>query len=687
MNVRSHSTHLSIATLCIMVALQGCTLKSKNYNNQPPENIIKPQKFLDCQRVGRLTKTFVGGHYNINKFDDELSKRTFKTYLSFLDSAKYIFLQKDINFLQRKFELRLDDQIPYQKCHFITEAFNLYIKRLTEVNKIAETMLKKKKPFDFSKDEKVRVKTDDQPWPKDEATRKEVLRKYSKLRFLNLRKAGDNDEKASGKVLRFYQRQLKRMKEKTPSEINSFFMKSFALSLDPHSSYLEPIDEQAMKESFQLHYVGIGATLQQEDGFTIVKNLIPGGSAIADGRLKPEDKIVTVKSKDKGEFIDVVDMDLSKVVSLIKGPEKTKVVLGILRKNEKGKMVKLRIDLNRTKIELKNAEASGSILNIDKKKIGVIKLPSFYVDYNALEQKNPNYKSAAKDVSRELAKLKKENVNGIIIDLRNNGGGDLNQSIILTGLFLKGQTVVRVKSRNGVLNSYDDRDKSSQYNGPLAVLINKSSASASEILSGALRDHGRAIILGDSSTYGKGTVQQVNSIPGTEGRRNDGAYKITTSTFFMPSGHSNQEKGVPSHLTIPSIHQASEYLEKNLPYVIPWSEIKIKTPPVPFINFDKYVGDLQKKSDARVKGNKDFEEIMKLVSESKKNRDFVDLKWDEKEGITEVKSDTTKKDEKKKDGAKDDDKKKEEDKDIILKEAAHILLDAIQVIKKDNWIK
>ena len=585
--------------------------------------------FLTCSTLRERTRDFLKMHYSVRKFDEEISSRTYQKYFQFLDPGKNFFLQSDIDSFAA-LEKKVGENVNKVDCRFMQDIYAVYVKRLRESGPLIDTELKT--PFNFKVDESIETDRKKIVWTKDTTELKERWRKLLKFSAMGMRETEPDWAKLSSRLSKRYALVRKNMEDKSSDEIHGIFMNAFTAALDPHSQYLMPEDQDEFKVAFSLQLVGIGASLTQQDGFTIVDSVIPGGAAARDGRLKKADKIVAVDSGDGTGFVDVIDMDLNKVVQLIRGKKDTLVKLSILRKDEKNNEMKRQtLDLTRAVVRLSDGEAHSDVIEVGKRKVGVINLPSFYIDYQGSKSGGDDYRSSANDMAREIKKLQSRGVDGIIVDLRRDGGGDLGECIRITGQFIDRGSVVQVQGRDGDVESLDDKDSGVLYSGPLAVMVSKQSASASEIFAGAVQDYGRGILVGDSRTYGKGTVQNVIEIPGTGGRDSDGAMKVTISKFFRPSGKSNQEKGVLSDIVIPDIIDVSDIGEAENDFVLPYSTIDASKQFKPIQDLSAPITTLRKKSEDRVKAAAEFKEVFTAIEKAKKEKEntLLSLKIDD----------------------------------------------------------
>jgi len=681
-------------------------------SSQAARNAAQKSSFLTCSAVRDRTRDFVKLHYSVRRFDEEISSRTFGKFFQLLDPGRNFFLQKDIDSF-KDMERKLGEAVARTDCRFIADVYALYLKRMDESAKLIDGVLQKK--FDFTADEKIETDRKKISWAKDESELKERWRRLMKFNAMGLVETEKDWTKIRERLEKRNSLVRKSMAEKTNDDMNGIFLNAFALSLDPHSSYYMPEDQDEFKVAFSLQLVGIGASLSQQDGYTVVEALIPGGAASRDGRLKKGDKIVSVDSGDGTGATDVVDMDLSKVVMLIRGKKDSRVVLHVLRKNDKGEVAREKIDLMRAVVHLADSEARSDVMTVRGKKIGVINLPSFYIDYQG-SRSGEDYRSSAGDMVREIRKLRAQNVDGIVIDLRRNGGGDLSECIRMTGLFINKGPVVQVQNRGGDVESLDDKDSGLAYSGPLAVLISKQSASASEIFAGAMQDYGRGIILGNSRTYGKATVQNVIEVPGSKGRESDGAVKVTISKFFRPSGRSNQERGVPADIMIPDVFEVADVSEGENDYVLPYTTISPQKHFQALQNVSSVLETVKAKSDARVKANAEFKKVFDAIEKAKKEKENtqLSLRIEDKKSTLAGAKDASGKDSKDSKNAGAQDSKgnkvgqttpvKEVTKapdvdaeepgkvilaaDIQLKEAGEILVDSVEALgNKTDWTR
>lgn len=589
---------------------------------------VKPtrQDQVVAQVVCELLKR---GHLSKPEINDEISRRLFRRFLKDLDPNKLYFLQSDVDEF-KKHETQLDDLLRTGDIDFAVRVYDRFVNRVAERQKLVEEFVAAK--HDYTVKEYLDTDPDALAHAKDDAEIRERWRKRIKFDLIQQR-IGEKplpEDEAKQKVLSRYQSQLKRWKQVDNTELLEIYLGGLTAAIDPHTTYMSTATVDDFEIALRLNLDGIGAVLRSENGQTIVVELVAGGAAAADGRLKPNDTIVAVAQED-GKFVDTVDMKLRDVVRMIRGNRGTKVQLRVV---PVGKIEPTVIELTRKKVELKSQEARAEIVEQGKKAdgkpflVGVIDLPSFYAD-----QTNEN-KSATEDVRRFLKEFKAKGVDGVALDLRRNGGGLLSEALALTGLFIDQGPVVQVKDSRGTVEHKDDPERGIVYDGPLMILVSRFSASASEILAGALQDYGRALIVGDPATHGKGTVQAIRDIGSLfqiDPSPKLGALKLTIQQFYRVNGESTQARGVASDIVLPSLTEHLGTAEKDMDHALPFDKVK----PVPHDKLGRVSEDLKaklrEKSAQRVKESEDFAKLAKEVELFKARKDRKTLPLNEKE--------------------------------------------------------
>lgn len=565
-----------------------------------------------------LVGVFLSKHVHYKNFDRELSRKTMGNLLNFIDPGKYYFYKSDIAAF-RIHEDQIGEYIENGKYGFITEIFTVYKKRFDESMTLINELLLL--DYDFNKDEYIAVDREKTEYAADAADMRERWRKNIKLQLLNYLTAVKDVNEAKEKLRNKFRLNKKRVDEINESKMISTFVNAFSTALDPHSNYLTQEEHEDFMIQTKLKLEGIGVILRSEDGFALVESIIPGGPAAklpAAIQLKPNDKIVAVAQKD-GEPVDVIDMDLRDVVNLIRGKSGTTVRLTIFRKaDESQKPVRMQIPIVREEIKLEDRAAKSDIYIMKyggkEIKLGYIKLPTFYLDFDAAQKNDPAGKSSSIDVIREINKLKNLDVNAMVIDLRGNPGGALTEAVNVAGLFIDQGPVVKIVYRAQRMEVLSDDDPGIYYDGPLVVLIDRFSASASEIFAGAIKDYRRGIVIGPTATFGKGSVQEYNQLPSQKG-----AVKITTALFYQPGGTSNQLTGVAPDIIIPDISAAWDIGEEKLRHPLRWERI----PSANFVPYRNYlsrdmIGTLQDQSRRRVSATKEFAELNERIASLKK---------------------------------------------------------------------
>ena len=525
------------------------------------------------------------GHYSPKKIDDKFSQEVLKKFEESLDPDKYIFLQKDIDAF-KKYQYRIDDEIhgaPIESFYAITST---YLTRMDEVSKFYKEILTK--PFDFTKNEYLQTDGDKRTYPVSMEERVDYGRKRLKYlvlgRYVDLQEEREKNKKDSiykpdstlqreavGIVSRQMDRYFQTLKNhNTTDDMFSTFVNAITSSMDPHTTYFAPVDKRSFDEMLSGTFFGIGAQLKEDDGKIKVASLITGMPAWKSGQIQPEDEIIKI-GEGAAAPIDVTGYALQDAVKLIRGEQRGSEVRLTLKKVDGTIKV---VSLLRDKISLEDTYARSAIIN-GQHKIGYIFLPEFYADFN-----DPNARRSATDVAKEVEKLKAENVEGIVIDLRGNGGGSLTDVVDMVGLFIKDGPVVQVKGRDEKASILSDRSKEVLYNGPLAVMVDELSASASEIFAAAIQDYHRGIVIGSSSTYGKGTVQRSISLdPQAENAlfsRPDeglGDIKLTFRKFYRINGGATQLRGVVPDIIIPDRFENAKFREKDNPDALGWDTI------------------------------------------------------------------------------------------------------------------
>ena len=570
-----------------------------------------------AQTVGELLEK---AHYSRRRLDDTVSKQFLKNYLERLDYNHLFLTQKDVDGFSAKYATTLDDSIMAGDLDPSVKIYEVYRKRVEDRVVKVKALLGEK--FDFSGTRSVEINRQKSPWPKDEAEADQIWRDRLEGELLDRTLTKDKVETPVKVVGRRYEQLLRSLHEQTNEDVMAGFLSVLCETYDPHSEYMSRSQMDNFNINMSLQLVGIGAVLVSEEGYAKIRELVPGGPADLSERIKVGDRISAVAQGDSG-FVETVDMKLDKVVEMIRGKEDTKVVLRVIPANATDPSARKVVEITRKKVKLKEQEAKAEIVERKKAdgttlRIGWIILPSFYAD-----MQKTGSKSTTKDILVLLERLKKENIQGLVMDLRRNGGGSLEEAVNLTGLFIKSGPVVMARDSNNRNSVLRDRDKTLNYDGPMLVVTNKLSASASEIFAAALQDYNRAVIVGDSTTFGKGTVQTMvelgNIIPlslsGKSTGNEAGALKLTIQKFYRISGGSTQLQGVAADVKLPSLWDQADIGEVALKGPMPYDTIE----PAQYDKWEQplYKPELKQRSAARIAADEEFQWISEDMARMK----------------------------------------------------------------------
>ena len=647
----------------------------------------------------QIMSNLLRGHYERKRLNNDLSSEVLNTLLDDLDGTHSYFLASDIEEFEQ-FRNHLDEALSRGDMKPAFYIYNRFQQRVSErLSFMLNELEKKAKDYDFKSKEVLELDREETPWASTRAELDQLWRKRLKNSMLNLRLAGKEDEDILELLAKRYQNQLNRVHQSRPVDAYQTFMNAVTRTFDPHTQYFSPRNSENFNINMSLSLQGIGAVLQTEDEHTKVVRLVPGGPAFKAGNLEPEDKIIGVAQGDE-EMVDVIGWRLDEVVDLIRGPKSSTVRLEILSGAAATAEPKT-IAIVRDEVKLEEQSAQKEVIEIqdgkDTRRIGVIDIPTFYIDFEGRMNNLPDYRSTTRDVRRLVNELLDEKIDGLIIDLRSNGGGSLEEAINLTGLFIPTGPVVQVRGARGDVDVLRDRDPEVLYAGPMTVLVNRLSASASEIFAGAIQDYGRGLVIG-GQTFGKGTVQSLR--PLTEGQ-----LKITQAKFYRVSGDSTQNQGVIPDIMFPSLFDKDKIGESALEKALPWDTIKpareTKSNPV-----RSKLSRLKELHEERINDNPDFifvREQKALVSEMR-DKTQVSLNEEERKsereendrrrlalenkrrkakGMPELASlDDPEEDEKvegDEEKAKSDEEKDDEEPDAMLIETGNILLDYMRM--------
>ncbi|MGB0204340.1 MAG: carboxy terminal-processing peptidase [Neptuniibacter sp.] len=568
-----------------------------------------------------ITESLKLRHYKDLMLNDDLSDLILEQYLKDLDPARSYFLSSDISeFNQYRFSL--DDQIKEGDLETAYLIFNRFHERLEERINYSINLLESDKQFDFTLDESLDTDREDAAWISTETEMDDLWRKRIKSALLNLKLADKDDQEARKLLIKRYQNQLNRATQVNSEDVFQIFTNAYTKQYDPHTVYMSPRKSENFKINMSLSFEGIGAVLQTENEFTQIVRLIPGGPAEKTGGLKATDRIIGVGQGEEGEIEDVVGWRLEDVVDLIRGPKNTTVRLEIRGAEQDDAPTKV-VDIVRNKIELEEQAAQKKILELNHLgrtfRLGVIEIPAFYINFDALQSGDENYKSTSRDVAKLIDELKSEGIDGLIVDLRNNGGGSLREANDTVGLFIKHGPTVQIKDSTGRVDILRDRSSEVAYSGPLAVLVNRLSASASEIFAGAIQDYNRGIVIG-GQTFGKGTVQTLLPL-------SHGQLKLTQAKFYRISGGSTQHKGVMPDIYFPTLYDPEVIGESALDNALAWDEVKTARHGN-YPAFDQFLNQIDKRYKERTLTDPDFifmREQVEYVNEARNEDSSIPL--------------------------------------------------------------
>ncbi len=648
-------------------------------------------------------------HYRQMVLDDKLSSKVFDHFLKSLDPSRTFFLASDIKVFE-EFRYQLDNNFHRGELKDAFKTFNLYQKRHAERLVYSLNLLENNyEQFDLSGNQEVLIDREEAPWPKTLKEQNTLTKNQLTNLIISFKLAGKEDKEIQELLVKRYKNRINRIKQTNSEDAFRVYMNALAESYDPHTQYFSPRISENFDIQMSLSLEGIGAMLQAEDGYTKVKRLVPAGPAEKAGQLKAGDRIVGVGQGEKDKIVDVIGWRLDDVVQLIRGKKGTIVRLELIPQKSKDEHKTKVIKIVRNTVKLEEQAAKKEVIKITnngkEQKIGVIDIPAFYIDFKAAQAGSPDYKSTTRDVKILIEELKQDNIDGLIIDLRNNGGGSLQEVNTLVGLFIESGPTVQIKAGDGRIQQLNDESNAIAYTGPLAVLVNRLSASASEIFAGAIQDYNRGLIIGNQ-TFGKGTVQALQKL-------DQGQIKLTHAKFYRVSGGSTQNLGVIPDITFPALYDKDDIGESSLPEALPWDQVAKAEFKLQTSQKNLFPG-LDSQHKKRIITNPDFRYIQETVAriDKKKSEKVLSLNYEKRlEEYTKsrqeqleienrrrtAKGETPYKDIKELDeeedvlGLKDDHDEDEEknkegsDSYTLLMESANILVDYIK-LQKNNLV-
>jgi len=698
------------------------------------ELVLKPTAD-QAQAALAATRILTRFHYKAMPLDAAMSQHIFDRYLDALDADRLFFVQADIDRFAAQRD-KLGDAIYDEDLSVPFAIFNLYEQRVAERTAYARGLLKQ--GFDFGKDESYRYQREKAPWAKTTAELDDLWRQRVKNDWLRLKLANKDEAKIRDTLDKRYANYLDRMRQLTSEDVFQTFMNAYAMSIDPHTNYLGPRASENFDIAMRLSLEGIGAVLQRDDDYTAIREIVPGGPAALSGKFKVGDRIVGVGQGTSGPITDVVGWRLDDVVDHIRGPKDTTVRLEVLPVDAGPDGKHVQIALVRKKVAIEEQAAKSSVIEVKDgatvRHVGVITLPTFYEDFEARRRGDKDYRSATRDVAKLLTELKQKNVDGVLIDLRNDGGGSLSEAIDLTGLFVGHGPVVQVRNAGGRIEEGRNTHTDMVWSGPLAVLVNRNSASASEIFAGAIQDYGRGVIIGEN-TYGKGTVQNLVDLDQMSQHEKPtfGELKMTIQQFFRVDGESTQLRGVTPDINFPVTVDYEQNGEHTYDNALAWTSIPAANY-TPTSDLKSIVPMLEARHESRAAKEREWQAFSADITDWRKVRGETTISLneqvrraerDEQEAkrkqrhpdlvsasttVKEVKAptpaesprnETAATPAKSAPAAEDDglqadersltsdvaeEKARKAEKDVVLNEAAHIVADIVDLVRSDTKI-
>lgn len=621
------------------------------------------------------------------KFDDEMSYRGFDIFLRNVDPLKSYLLQSDIDEFM-VYRDKLDDLIKVNDIRFAYVVYKRYLKRMEEVMPYIHQQIDA--DHDFTVEEYMTADAKELPWASNEVELRDRIRRRIKLEILSLRADKKSEEEIKSTLHKRYKTIQNMKTQMDVDELLELYLTSLTSSLDPHTTYMSPREQDDFDVHLKLKFFGIGATLRPDGGQTVVENVVPGGAADRDGRLKPGDWIVGVSQEGDATVVETIDMKLQDVVAMIRGPKGTKVNLHVKVGGTGDTKV---YQITRDIVNLEEDAARGEIVEHGEKpdgskyKIGFINLPSFYLDMEGARRGTANFRSTHRDIAKIIEDFRSKGVEAIVLDLSRNGGGSLQEAIATTGLFIEKGPVVQVKTPSGRVESLDDDDPSIVWTGPLVVKNSKMSASASEIFAGAIQNYSRGLIVGDPNSHGKGTVQTLLDLAQYNGsKRSQGGLKLTIQQFYLPDGRSTQLEGVSSDVVLPSITAKLDISESDLDYPIPEGKVRAQ-PHKDYKMVDAATkAELQSRANERIASNPEFRKLLDRIATYVRQKGEKQIPLNEEAYMARRKEFNSEKEEEEELMPRSRDRSKVFKDDFYNREVLNITADYIEMLRQSNKI-
>lgn len=647
----------------------------------------------------RLLNNF---HFRKIKLDDSLSSVILDKYLKDIDPGKMYFTQEDIDKFE-KYRYSFDDFLLKGELDVPYEIFNLYRRRWLERNDFISEVLKNPKLQDFTTDEVLEVDRENRAWAANTEELDQLWFKYLKSEALDLKLTGKADTASLTILQQRYKNRARNLgRIKTDQAFQTYF-NAYAESIDPHTSYMSPVTADRFNQDMSQSLEGIGAQLREDGNYIKIVDIIPGGPAFKSNYFKKEDRIIGVAQGDNGPMVDIVGWFVDDAVKLIKGPKGTVVRLQILPADALPNTPPKEYRLVREKINLVDGRAKKDILTVPTKegerRLGVITVPQFYRDFEGVQRREKGFASTTNDVKKLINELKEEGIDGLIVDLRNNGGGSLYEAVAMTGLFIKSGPVVQIKETMGQTDVQSDPDPTLVYDGPLAVMVNRFSASASEIFAAAIQDYKRGIVIGEQ-TFGKGTVQTLLDLNQYERSSEPlGRVKMTTAKFYRVNGSSTQLKGVEPDIELPAVHLADEYREQSQSSALPWDQINPVRYEATNDISESLLKWLNENHEKRLQSDEKLIKLVKDLELFREARENKVISLNEEKRKKEREEAEKKRlalsslnqgndfDDEENENADDDQNTKEAKNDVYLEEAGRIVNDMIAFLKETSLVE
>lgn len=608
--------------LCLFSFLTvQCQAKESAYQfDESDTTLLRPSPELEKESQVVIS-VLNQAHYRKTALNDSLSSVILDNYLRSLDGARVYFQEEDVEGFE-KYRYELDNYLKEGDLSAAYDIYNTFRDRFNERMQVADSLIQLE--FDFSKDEYYEADREKAPWAADKAALDELWRKVVKSQVLSLKLTDKEDSAIQATLTKRYDRMEKYINQNKSVDVFQVYMNAFTQAFDPHTSYFSPRTAENFKINMSQSLEGIGASLQQDDDYTRVAEVIAGGPAYESKLIFKDDRIVGVAQGDDGEMVDVIGWRLDDVVALIRGKKGTRVRLNLLRASDGANALPVEISLIRDEVKLENEVPKKKMVPITQNgtthKIGVITIPSFYMNFEEAQAGKPDYGSTTRDVRKLIGELKAEGMDALLIDLTYNGGGSLSEAIELSGLFIPEGPVVQVRNSDGSIDTGDDPDPQVFYDGPLGVVVNRFSASASEIFAGAIQDYHRGVVIGEQ-TFGKGTVQNLIDLDRVmKADQKLGQLKLTLAKFYRVTGSSTQHRGVTPDIELPSEFSAEEFGESSSPAALPWDKIPSSSfDPVNSVS-DELISRLRAQYQERLQTDQDLIALVEDIQEVKEAR-------------------------------------------------------------------